>query len=148
GVPSATATARVRSSPSSDEPLPRLQAAAVRVLQPARRSGDPKIKVIRRSDQGEPQIVVSWQVSSAPADAATKALLIEDATLILQLIQKTKLPEFGSVLLLANANVTGQAKLVLRGEYLAVAMRSEHFTIKRVWLQTGGKRALVHPQLR
>lgn len=149
GVPSPSGTARVQTTPSGDEPLPTLVAAATKAILSPQRKGDPNVQAVRRTVRGEEQIVVSWQVSTAPADATTKARLIKDATQILQVIQKEKLPEYGSVQLLASTVLTKKKPtLVLRGQYLAVAVRSENFSVKRVWLQTGGKRALVHPKFR
>jgi hypothetical protein len=150
GVPSPSEATRERTTPSSQEPLPTLVTAATKAILWPQRAGDPHVRAVRRTAKGEEQIVVAWQVSTASPDAATKTLLIQDATKILQVIQKSKLPEYGSVLLLATSFLT-QAKpktLVLRGEYLAAAVRSEHFNVQRVWLQTGTKRALVHPKFR
>ncbi|GAA3210602.1 hypothetical protein GCM10010468_28670 [Actinocorallia longicatena] len=115
-----------------------------------KRKGDPAVRIQRRK-YAQYQFIVSWQVSNDAADPIAKDLAAYDAARILTLIQKAKLPQYGSVLLLITAKIKDTKNgativtQVVRAKYTAKAVKTEKFVRKTVWKQTDDKPATLNP---
>lgn len=124
--------------------MTQLQDAIGTELSSAKPQRDLGVQVERRK-YARYQIIVSWTVSDDLADSSASDQARADAVKILRLIQRTKLPSFGSVLLLANSAVSRDGGMtttrVVRAKYTASAVRGTVFQAGKIWAQTDDKPA-------
>ncbi|GAA3201162.1 hypothetical protein [Actinocorallia longicatena] len=130
--------------------MPGLASAITTEISDPARHGTPGVRVQRRKF-AQYQIIIGWTVTSLAGDPAAPGLARTDAVRILQLVQRTRLPRYGSVLLIVTGAVAhdgdGGRKMtrVVRAKYTAEAVRGTVFAPGTVWAQADDKAAEVNP---
>jgi hypothetical protein len=133
--------------------MPDLEVAITNEIADSSRHGSPNVQIQRRKF-AQYQIIIGWTVTNLPGDPIAPTLARTDAAKILELIQRTRLPAYGSILLIVTGAIPldadGGKKItrVVRAKYTAAGVRGTVFNPATIWSQTDDKSAEINEGFR